>query len=200
MLEVKWKIHFESVRISNDEMACKLPKGTVTVGIDGVQYMPIFCMTAGSESDCETYISKSEYVIKFNEDYKNEIKSNFPKAEAALIILEPDTFLRKLKDTISGSVKADVIHYYNYDINDINMLSFLIDVNSLEPGNIYSQPADNRYRHLLCKDQFFKEQREYRIILDSEEIHEPHKYDFEYESKYLLVDIDDLFSGIIVKI
>ena len=57
---------------------------------------------------------------------------------------------------------------------------------------------DNRYRHLLCKDISFKNQYDYRFIKIDELANAPISRAFSFTSKYLLVNINELFKGISV--
>lgn len=175
------------------------PNSIVTIRIENVNNMPIFCMTKGTAEDCQEYTSEKDYVIKFSESFKDEVKKSFKKANSAVIILEPERFIKSVSDTIDHAIFADDIHYFDYDIMDINMMYYLLGVDKFESNKKYSMIYDNRYRHLLCKDISFSEQREHRIVMLDDEIVKPKKYDFKFDSKYLLVDLEDLFTGVRIK-
>ena len=57
---------------------------------------------------------------------------------------------------------------------------------------------DNRYRHLLCKDISFSNQKEYRFIITDELIESPAFYDFHFNSEYKIVPIEELYEKIIL--
>ena len=176
------------------------PNAVFTISIENVNNMPIFCMTRGTEKDCSNYISDKEYKIQFSEAFKEEVTNSFKKADSALIICEPENFMQSLKSSIRHEVISDNIRYFDYDILDINMMYFLLGVDTFEKNQPYSMKYSNRHRHLLCKDISFSEQREYRIILLDDEITEPQKYNFNFNSQYKIVDLHELFSGVKIKL
>lgn len=178
-----------------------IPKGSVfTIDIQDVNNMPVFCMTRGTLEECVNYVSDKEYTIKFSKTYEDEVRHSFKDADSALIIYEPEKFIASLINTIQHPVVYDNINYYDYDIMDINMMYFLMGESNFEKGKTYSMVYDNRYRHLLCKHTDFAEQREFRIIMLDEKISDPHSYPFMFESKYDIVDLNDFFAGIEVRL
>lgn len=203
LLEGKMKIKVAGGHWEDNATHAKiklLPNSVITIRIENVNNMPIFCMTKGTAEDCEEYKSDTEYVIKYKKSFKEEVERSFKKADSAVIILEPKRFIGSISNTINHAIFAEDIHYFDYDIMDINMMYYLLGVDKFESNKAYSMVYDNRYRHLLCKDISFGEQREHRIIILDDEIIEPQKYKFKFDSKYLLVDLEDLFTGISVKI
>ena len=193
------KIKVESGYMEDNEThnRISIPKGsTITIGIQDVNNMPVFCMTRGTKENCINYINEKEYTIKFPKSYEDEVRQSFKEADSALIIYEPEKYIKSLKDTIKHSVVCDNINYFDYDIMDINMMYFLLDENKFEKDKSYSMYYDNRYRHLLCKHADFMEQREFRIIILDEKIDTPYPYPFKFESKYDIVDLNTFFKGI----
>lgn len=55
---------------------------------------------------------------------------------------------------------------------------------------------DNRYRHLLCKDNDFAIQQEHRFIVLDQLIDKPVFYPFHFSSTHIIVPIDDLYGRI----
>lgn len=156
-------------------------------------------MTKGTKEECSSYISDREYEIKFPDSFENEVRNSFKDADAALLIYEPEKFINSLLNTINHTVIHDGIRYFDYDLMDINMMYFLMGVDKFEKNKRYSMVYDNRYRHLLCKDIAFEEQREYRFILLDDKIVEPKEYKFKFEAMHEIVDLRQLFNGIKVK-
>ena len=79
------------------------------------------------------------------------------------------------------------------------MASFLStgDENTqLQRSTVFSTTYEDRYRHLLCKDKYFKDQDEYRFIILDELITEPKEYGFVFRSPYKIVSIDDLMNSV----
>lgn len=202
LLEGKMKIKVAGGYWEDDvtHLRVNLQEGSiVTLQIQDVNNMPIFCMTKGTKEDCSFYTSDREYEIKFPISFENEVRNSFKNADAALLIYEPEKFINSMLDTINQTVVYDDIQYFDYDLMDINMMYFLTGVDKFENNKPYGMIYDNRYRHLLCKDIAFEEQREYRLILLDDKIIEPKEYEFKFETTYEIVDLQQLFDGIKVK-
>lgn len=197
LLEGKWVIHAERMKMTSNETGetTEIPfKGKVTVGIVDVNNMPVFCIT---EYD-EKYISdKGELVIP-NEKLES-IKHDFPKATHALIVLDDTKFVEAVENAGGHQICSDSIHYYDYDINDIQMLSYLTtgDEYSFKSGlKMQAMTYENRYRHLLCKDESFANQDEYRFIVLDKLSDILIFYPIQYMGRYKLLKIDDLKNPI----
>lgn len=123
---------------------------------------------------------------------KEEIIISFPKANAALIITNPKAFNRKMEEMF-GICQHDRIHYYDYSINDKAQIDYLVP----EGGGM---KQEDLYRHLLTKDIYFKEQKEYRFIGLGYQIESPQVIPIETlnEGDYIIVDLEELWEGIIV--
>lgn len=200
LLEGKMKIKCESLKIydsKTNEFVGELHNQAVLINIQNTNNMPIFCLTIGSKKDCNFYENSNKYTIKFNKEITETIKNDFKNANAALIILEPYKFITDVHN--SFKCVTSPIRYYDYDLQSIQQYMYLTNGNE----DIVSQSAmsyDNRYRHLLCKDISFKNQREYRIIKLDELIDNEKFYEFNFMSKYLMVDIDNFFCGVNIEL
>lgn len=202
LLEGKMKIRCTSLKAydpdTNEFLGEINNEVMLTMSIQDVKNIPVFCLTSGDKSHCIEYISDNRYKIKFNDIQKNTVINDFPDSDSALIILEPNKFINDItRKYISVS---DIIRYYDYEILTLEMLCLILGVNEIEPGKSYSLKYENKYRHLLCKDISFVNQNEYRFLLLDEYIDKPKKYAFEFTSKYKLVSLDDFFNGIAVAI
>ena len=199
MLEGKWRIHADILKME-DPVTGKVKeiKDTdILISIQDVNSMPIFCLsyyeTEQILKDCE------KKVIRITKEKIENIKRDFNKATHALIIKNPNSFIEEVEKAENHKIISDKIHYYNFDINDLRMLTYLStgDENTkLQGGTLYSTTYKDRYRHLLCKDNEFKNQDEYRFIILDELITEPKKYRIDFKSDYIIVSIDDLLRGI----
>lgn len=147
-----------------------LPKSTVVISIQDVSNMPIFCLSYyGEESMVDV---EGLTTIDIDAEHIDGVK----------------------KDFVSGEIK-----YYDYDMNPIQMYMFLaMGTEEIQTDKYLSMTYDNRYRHLLCKDVAFENQREYRFIGLDDLISNPVFYNFKYNGKYLIVPIDDLMTKSIV--
>lgn len=194
LLEGKFKIKIESAKMfhpETDELLGVFPKSTLTISIQDVSNMPIFCLSHYGDEYIEEV--DGEEKIVFDENHIQEIKCDFPKATHALIILEPEKFIGDVENIVGHEVVGDVIHYYDYDINSLQMYMFLTTGNTeLKKDEMLTMTYDNRYRHLLCKDISFEKQREYRFIGIDELIEEPIFYSFDFSSRYMIVPIEQL--------
>lgn len=173
LLEGRMKIKIEGDRMfhpETNEYLGTLPKSTVVISIQDVSNMPIFCLSYyGEESMVDV---EGLTTIDIDDEHIDGVK----------------------KDFVSGEIK-----YYDYDMNPIQMYMFLaMGTEEIQTDKYLSMTYDNRYRHLLCKDVAFENQREYRFIRLDDLISNPVFYNFKYNGKYLIVPIDDLMTKSIV--
>lgn len=173
LLEGRMKIKIEGARMyhpETNEYLGTLPKSTVVISIQDVSNMPIFCLSYyGEESIVDV---EGLTTIDIDAEHIDGVK----------------------KDFVSGEIK-----YYDYDMNPIQMYMFLaMGTEEIQTDKYLSMTYDNRYRHLLCKDVAFENQREYRFIGLDDLISNPVFYNFKYNGKYLIVPIDDLMTKSIV--
>lgn len=200
MLEGKMKIHFESAKLyhpETHELLGTLPKSNVLINIQDVSNMPIFCLSQYDDSYIQCCSNKK--VINMDAEHIKKVKRDFSKATHALIILEPEVFINSVCDIPDKSFAYGEIKYFDYDINSLQMFMFLnTGGEELKTNEALSMTYENRYRHLMCKDIAFENQREYRFIETSTLIDSPIKYNFSFNSKYLLVSIDELERSVII--
>jgi len=141
---------------------------------------------------------------------KRDIVDHFEKADSALIIHNPASFLNDLQNSIKSDVKSDLVHYFHVEGYPRDDGSFSLDLEYFkylcqdtpprrtEDGLVYSFAPDYVYRVLFCKDIFFTNEQEFRILLPKDFIKEPTEYSITYnESRMTLVSLDDLFNGLI---
>lgn len=198
LLEGKMKIKFESAKMyhpETNEFLGTIPKSTVTVSIQDVSNMPIFCLSNYSENSVIEIEGKRYTNIGKSSIYG--MKKDFPKATHALIICEPEKFIDDVHNISGHTIVSDRIHYYDYEINTIQMFMYLTTGEAeVKTGESLSMTYENRYRHLLCKDIAFAIQDEYRFVGLDELISASVFYPFNFKSKYRLVEIDELFGNV----
>lgn len=199
LLEGKMKIKIEGARVYHpvtNEYLGTLPKGIFTISIQDVSNMPIFCLSHYGEESIEEIDGVSKIAI--DGEHIEGVKRDFPKATHALIIYEPDKFNRSVMNIDDKNFVSDAIRYYDYDINPLQMYMFLTTGSEqIQTEEHLSMTYENRYRHLLCKDISFENQREYRFVGLDELITEPKFYDFRFDAKYQIVPIDELVTKMI---
>lgn len=175
-----------------------IPTGSrFLISIQDVNSMPVFCLAYYDNKYITEEDSKRSFYLPV--DKLNTVKKDFPKATHALLILDPDVFIEEVQKAEDHKIISDRIHYFNFDTNEIRMASFLTtgDEETVPKSGIsYTTTYEDRYRHLLCKDNDFKNQDEYRFIILDELIKEPKKYKFDFKSRYKIVPIDDLSHDI----
>ncbi len=205
LLEGKLKLKIQGARVhdrENDNLIATLPPNSVIIiSIQDVNNMPVFCLTQYGEDDISDYVDDSNYKISLSNEKLQGIQSDFPKATHALIILEPDRFINDINGIENHQFVSDRIRYYDYDINPLQMMMYLTTGSeTIETNTVMSLTYENRYRHLLCKDESFSNQEEYRFIELNELITEPVFYPITFTSKYLIVPIEQLKQPVQINI
>jgi len=196
ILEGKMKLKFEKLKMyypNTNELIFEHNNHTAIVNIENVNNMPIFCLSAGLKKFCTNYQSKNKYSVKFDNNFKNTINTDFKNANYALIILEPNKFLTDITDCFNCT--HSLIHYYDYNKQTLQHYMYLT-TGSEDIVSTGTMTYENRYRHLLCKDISFSNQYEYRFIKLDELIDNSIFRQFSFTSKYLLISIEELFKGI----
>lgn len=201
LLEGKMKIKFTEAQLyhpDTNKLLGELKDSVFVMAIQDVKNIPVFCLTAGNKSHCIDFVNENKYTIKFNDVQRDTIEKDFPEADSALILAQPNNFINDITQKYKSV--SDIIRYYNFDFPTMNMLCTILGVDEIKPNTRYSLTYDNKYRHLLCKDITFKNQNEYRFLILDEYIEQPRNYKFELTSKYLLVSLHDFFNGVEVNI
>lgn len=188
-LEGKFIVNYEGYCITSPHIKKKEDdKGKIKINFPNINNMLVFCLT---EYD-EKYIS-NEGLLKIPNNELDNIKKDFPKATHALVILDDEKFIKAIENADNHKIISDKIHYFNLNVLNIRMINFLLtgrESTSLE--NQLCMTYENRYRHLLCKDEAFSNQNEYRFIVLDELSDLPKFYSFNYKGRYKLIKIDEL--------
>ena len=190
----------------NNELFAEYNTLRSLIHIEPAEYMPVFCMYEVAENDCIRN-GNGTIQIKIPADKIQIIKNHFPNADGVVVIHNPDVFLRDIISTINHPIKVDRVHYYNIDkgfecedgkkANDFGYVRYIMQDSPAEIKNgmtTYSLYAENAYRVLFCKDIFFADEQEYRIVLPDEIINEGTLYPVNLSTKYKVEDIDCLFQ------
>lgn len=152
--------------------------GNILVHLEPAKHIPVFCLFTVYEDDCG--IDKNgQYIINLSEEKKETIKKHFPKANSVAIITEPYKFLDDVSESIGCEIKHGEVHYFHIDKGleiegsnqraiDMEYMKYLMqDVPPVikDGKTTYSFQADYVFRALFCKDVFFSDEQEYRIVL-----------------------------------
>jgi hypothetical protein len=178
---------------------------------------PVFCLFACNANDCQTTETGSVY-LKFNEETKKQIQRDFPKSDKAIIIKNPKNFITKIMQKFNIT-KVDKVSYFHCNTETAlseEMLNYICqsakNAGIISPTEVimygicpttkeikYLITTNNVWRLLFCKDNYFKGQQEFRIILPNENIFEPKEYNFDFNGvDFSVVDTYDLLKGITI--
>lgn len=165
----------------------------------------VFCIMAGTKDNCIEYKDKNHYKIKFNENQAQSIREQFCNADSVLIIKNPKDFIENVNKNIGKHVYSNKVLYYRKDYLTTTFMNFILGgdlktklmTNSKVSGFI---DDSNVYRVLLCKDEFFKLQQEYRFVLYDTLINEPQSFSIDPISDCNIYDLDSFFSGVKVNL
>ena len=199
-----------SFQNKTSQEAQQLPDGsTFQITYESVDNIPVFCLFSCFERDC-IVIDGGTVQININDVVQRDIVDHFVKADSALIIHNPTSFANDIRNSIKGNIKAEEVNYFHVEGYPRKEGGFAIDLDyfkylcqdtpprKFKNGYVYSFNADYSYRALFCKDVFFTNEQEFRILLPEDSINEPTEYKITLnESKLTLVSLEDLFNGAI---
>ena len=179
----------------------------VLVHYDPAKLIPVFCMFAVYDEDCIAD-ENGTVAIKLSESKQKTIREHFPNADSVGIISNPEQFLQDVMDSIGTRVEHEAVHYFNIDKGfkvdgsnqiamDMEYMKYLVqDVPPVIENGMkkYSFRADYVYRVLFCKDVFFQDEQEYRIVLPDEKITKGTAFPIKLSDSIQVLSIDNLFN------
>lgn len=149
-----------------DEIVAEYGKVKSLIRIEPAERMPIFCMFAVYEEDCNTN-DNGELEINLSEEKKQTIRKHFPNADAVVVIPNPEKFIEDVNESIGFDIKVGSVQYYHIDKGcstsegkaaiDMEFMKYLTqDVQPVQENGTtsYIFYADYAYRVLFCKDIF----------------------------------------------
>ncbi|MCR6547064.1 hypothetical protein GX865_06135 [Candidatus Saccharibacteria bacterium] len=182
-------------------------RANVTVTYEPANNIPVLCLFSCFDKDCMA-VSANAYKITLDDKVKEDISSHFEKADTAVIIHNPAAFASDVHSAFSGACKTELVNYfhiegfpmddggYSMDLQYFKYLSQDTPPQKAGKGLQYSFNADYVYRALFCKDVFFTNEQEYRVLLPEQSISAPKEYYVEYKNtKSSIVPLDDLFNN-----
>ncbi len=175
--------------------------------IEPAKHIPVFCMFAVFDDNCETAPDGS-LRIKLPAETKATIREHFPKADSVAIISNPVQFIDDIEKSIGHRMEHDCVHYFHIDKGleiensdqtamDMEYMKYLMQDTppTVEKGKkTYSFVAKYAYRVLFCKDVFFKREQEYRLILPEETIYEGTKYPVKIQESISIRPLDEFLK------
>ena len=190
------------------------PDITVSLGPADTEKTPVFCITCISEDDYEIQEKNGKKFVTVSDALRKTIREHFPKADTAGVFFQPQRFLDSLAGL--GVTLHDKVRYF--DFSPKGVIKEMIEYVAQQPGvnsqhnqmlaSIYMETNDgeqkrlniteqNMKRILFCKDKYFEEEREYRVILPHKRIIEPKEYTIRWgKQSKKMYPIDEFFSGI----
>ena len=187
-------------------LVAEVPNCNGLVRYEPAERLPVFCLFAVYEEDCLKDMAGNVH-IKLSEKIKSSIREHFALADAVAIIENPEQFLEDVESSIGCDVKHGEVHYFHIDEGmpmkdggramDMEYMKYLVqDVPPVvESGRTtYKFIAKYVYRALLCKDVYFKDEQEYRIVLPNEEIDVGTAYPVKYRNEIRVMNLDSFFN------
>lgn len=179
----------------------------VLVHFEPAEHIPVFCLFAVYEDDC-VLDTDGHYKINLSKDKQKTIKEHFPKADSVAIINDPEQFLKDIMSYIGCEVKHEGVHYFHIDKGleiegsnqramDMEYMKYLMqDVPPVikDGKKTYSFHADYAFRALFCKDVFFSDEQEYRIVLPHEKISKGTNYPVELSENIKILSLSEFFK------
>ncbi len=214
------------LRLTNGKMIAKDTgdfRATVCEHIDTkidftyISHTPVFCITCITTNDYSVSNLGEKRILKIHDGIKNKIKSDFPKADTACVFFDCEQFLKKVETL--GVCMHGRTHYFNFDMQgqEWEFVEYIGSTYGLESsrnktilegsikGNVGNKKnwkitEQNLYRILFCKDKYFENEKEYRIILPKKQINESKEFSIKWgNQKKEIMPIDKFFEGIELK-
>lgn len=180
----------------SDKVINRIDELIMNMGFDGVNKMPVFCITAVFITDCE-YYSANRYKIKFDKEKERIIREHFGDADSALVIDRPKDFIKCVTQAFKEECYSELVRYYDMSILTMDRLEYLTGASDgFNNKKVFTMTTDNVYRHLYCKDNFFIQQQEFRFVVPKIVITNPKTFVVEKGFSTRLVSIVDFFNGI----
>lgn len=182
-------------------------KADILTHIKPAEHIPVFCLFSVRNNDCQLD-GNGNVIINLPRHVKDTIRSHFPQADAVAVIKDPDGFIQDVTKSIGCEIKHENVQYFHIDKGleandgkdtaiDMEFMMYLVQDTppTIEKGKTtYSFCADYAYRILFCKDVFFTDEQEYRIILPNEKISSGTKYPVTINQKIDILTLDEFLQ------
>lgn len=199
---------------SHTGLSFSQPNITVSLGFADTDNIPVFCITCISAEDCTVRETQGKKTITVSSTIRDTIKSHFPKADTAGVFFRPELFIDRLSEL--GTPSYDKVRYFDFSPKGVikemieyvaqcpgivskrnQCLASMVEVANSGDLNPLTITEQNMKRILFCKDAFFAEEKEYRILLPQKKISEPKEYTIRWgKQPRRIYPIDEFFAGI----
>ena len=146
---------------------CK--NSSILVHYEPAKNIPVFCLFSVCDDDC-IVDEQGNLCINLSQEQKKTIKDHFPKADSVAVITLPEQFLDDVQKSIGCSVKHGKVNYFHIELTQDTAPIVA------EGKKIYSFNEKYVFRVLFCKDIYFRNEKEYRIVLPNETINNSKSY------------------------
>lgn len=181
--------------------------------IEAANNIPVYCLYAVLEDDCNV---EDDGKVKINLSEKT-IRSHFPNADAVAVINNPECFMKELEDSIDGEVKSGLVHYFYTDgelkadngfpATDLNYAKFITNDQLIQVAPSEGAEVElildfdfvDSSKLLFAKDDYYKDEQEFRIILTNKSIDGGKGFPFETSLQIPVIDLDKFFKEMCVK-
>ena len=200
-------VAFANVHLTNYNDGFDVFKGSehqIFVHFGPANKLPVFCLFACFEKDCiET--DDGKLIINLSSETEEYIRTHFPKADSVAIIQEPHDFIESVRASIGHNCVSDLVKYFNLTgvksedkiFNDLDYQMYLMQDTPPKIENKKKTYVFNEkfvYRSLLCKDNYFLLEQEYRFILPDLSIDVPKEFSIDYKGKIEIITLNDFFK------
>lgn len=189
------------------EVIAEFGKANGLMRVEPAEKMPVFCMFAVYEEDCKVD-EHGNTIINLSSDKKQTIREHFPNADAVAVIPNPEAFIEDISKSIGTDIKAGKVNYFHIDKGyetkdgrtaiDMEYMKYLMQdaaPEKVDGGTRYVFYADYAFRVLFCKDVFFEQEQEYRIVLPKEKIEVGKSYPVQLSTDYEIYDLNTFFEN-----
>ena len=208
-LEASSRIFAKSISIFDWEdghFVGNLPSSSGLVRYEPAEQIPVFCLFTVFEKDC-SLTSDGITKICLSKDLKDTVRTHFPEADTVAIIDDPMQFILDVVNSISSEVKHGNVEYFNIDKGyqrddgsvamDMDYMRYLMqDTPAIVEGNRKTLRFLEKYvyRCLFCKDNYFRDEQEYRIVLKDEKIQSSKVYQINFTKNFDVLDLNDFLN------
>lgn len=210
ILEAGTRMFAEKMRIQQTdtkELIAEFEMAKVLMRVEPAKKMPVFCMFAVYEEDCKVE-EKGNTTIYLTSDKKQTIREHFPNADAVAVISNPETFIEDIRRSIGTEIKAEKVNYFQIEKGyetedggtamDMEYLEYLMQdaaPKKVDGKTTYGFNEAYAFRVLFCKDVFFEQEQEYRIVLPKEKIDVGKSYPVQLSTDYKIYDLKTFFDN-----
>ena len=179
----------------------------VLVHFESAKKIPVFCLFTVYDDDCVVN-ANGDTVITLSKEKQKTIREHFPNADSVAIISNPEQFFEDVSNSIGTRIVHEAVHYFHIDKGlevdggkqtamDMEYVKYLMqDVPPVKENGKkkYVFRAEYVYRSLFCKDVYFRDEQEYRIVLSDDEITEGTHYPVKLSEDIKVIAIEDLLN------